>query len=46
MDRDSKKMRGARPFVFANVQKGDGVDAIINFIVEAGGLRHKSLVAE
>lgn len=46
MDRDSKKMRGARPFVFANVQKGDGVDAIIDFIVEAGGLRHKSLVAE
>ena len=46
MDRDSKKMRGARPFVFANVQKGDGVDAIIDFIVEAGGLRHKPLMAE
>lgn len=39
MDRDSQKMRGERPFVFANVQKGDGVDAIIDFIVEAGGLR-------
>jgi len=38
MDRDAKKMRGERPFVFANVQKGDGVDAIIDFIVEAGGL--------
>ena len=38
MDRDAKKMRGARPFVFANVEKGDGVDAIIDFIVTAGGL--------
>lgn len=46
MDRDSKKMRGTRPFVFANVQKGDGVDAIIEFIVEAGGLRQAHLVAE
>jgi len=24
--------------VFANVQKGDGVDEIIDFIIEAGGL--------
>jgi len=39
MDRDAKKMRGTRPFVFANVQKDDGVDAIINFIIEAGGLK-------
>lgn len=39
MDRDAKKMRGSRPFVFANVEKGDGVDAIINFIIEAGGLK-------
>jgi len=42
MDRDAKKMRGDRPFVFANVQKGDGVDAIIDFIVEAGGLQGRS----
>jgi len=38
MDRDAKKMRGERPVVFANVQKGDGVDEIIDFIIEAGGL--------
>jgi len=48
MDRDAKKMRGVRPFVFANVQKSDGVDAIIDFIVKAGGLnggrQFKSLV--
>lgn len=39
MDRDAKRMRNDRPFVFANVEKGDGVDAIIDFIVEAGGLK-------
>jgi len=38
MDKDSKRMRGERPFVFANVEKGDGVDAIVKFIVQAGGL--------
>ena len=42
MDRDSKKMRGDRPFVFARVKHGDGVEAIINFIVEAGGLRPRN----
>ena len=39
MDRDSKRMRGERPFVFAKVKHGDGVEKIIDFIVEAGGLR-------
>ncbi|MHA1598267.1 MAG: urease accessory protein UreG [Alphaproteobacteria bacterium] len=38
MDRDSRKMRGARPFVFAQVKHGDGVAEIINFIIETGGL--------
>jgi urease accessory protein len=41
MERDALRMRAERPFVFANVQKGDGVDAIINFIVKAGGLRQQ-----
>ncbi len=39
MDRDAKKMRGERPFVFAQVKHGVGLDEIINFIVETGGLR-------
>lgn len=39
MDRDTKKMRAERPFVFANVEKGDGIDDIIDFIIESGGLR-------
>jgi len=39
MDRDSKKMRGERPFVFAKVKHGEGVDRIVDFIIETGGLR-------
>jgi len=39
MDRDASRMRPNRPFVFANVQKGDGLDAIIHFIVEQGMLK-------
>lgn len=38
MDRDSKKMRGDRPFVFANLKEGDGLQDIINFIEEFGML--------
>jgi urease accessory protein len=38
MERDSKKMRGARPFVFANLRIGQGVDEIARFIQEKGGL--------
>ena len=37
MDRDAKKMRGERPFVFSNLKTGDGLEMIINFI-EASGL--------
>ena len=39
MDRDSKRMRGERPFVFANVRAGQGVDAVTAFIERQGGLR-------
>src|SRR5580698_8712949 len=38
MERDAKRMRGARPFVFTNVRAGEGIDAIIDFIEEKGGL--------
>jgi urease accessory protein len=41
MERDASRMRGARPFVFANVRAGDGVDAVVEFIEERGGLAHK-----
>ena len=38
MERDALRMRGARPFVFTNLKAGDGIERIIAFIVEAGGL--------
>ena len=38
MDRDSKLMRGDRPFQFTNIPAGDGVDAVVDFIITAGGL--------
>lgn len=38
MDRDSKRMRGERPYVFANIRAGQGVAEIAAFIVRAGGL--------
>jgi urease accessory protein len=38
MDRDARKMRGARPFVFSNLKSGEGLARIIGFIEERGGL--------
>src|SRR5436305_8861304 len=38
MERDSLRMRGARPFVFTNLHAGTGVDDIIRFVEEKGGL--------
>jgi urease accessory protein len=38
MDRDAKKMRGARPFVFTNLRDGNEVDEIVRFIEQKGGL--------
>jgi urease accessory protein len=38
MDRDARKMRGDRPFVFTNLKAGDGVTRIIDFVVAQGGL--------
>ena len=38
MDRDARKMRGERPFVFANIRAGTGVAEIASFIERQGGL--------
>lgn len=38
MDRDSRWMRGERPFVFANVRSGEGVKQVADFIQRTGGL--------
>ena len=39
MDRDARRMRGQRPFLFANVRAGKGVEEVADFICNAGGLR-------
>ncbi|AFJ03015.1 Urease accessory protein UreG [Methylophaga frappieri] len=36
MDRDAKRMRGERPFVFSNLKKEQGLDNIIAFIEKQG----------
>jgi urease accessory protein len=38
MERDAKRMRGERPFVFTNIKAGDGVEVVERFIVNKGGL--------
>ena len=36
MERDARKMRGVRPFVFSNLKTGDGVREIADFIERQG----------
>ncbi|MEM7171941.1 MAG: urease accessory protein UreG [Pseudomonadota bacterium] len=38
MDSDTRRMRGERPFVFANMKLGEGVEEIAVFITKSGGL--------
>ena len=43
MDRDTRKMRGDRPFVFAQVKHDHGVGEIVDFIIETGGLHPRDV---
>lgn len=36
MDRDARRMRGERPFVFSNLKEGRGLDEIVAFIEHRG----------
>jgi urease accessory protein len=38
MERDARRMRGDRPFVFTNIRAGRGVAEVARFIEETGGL--------
>jgi urease accessory protein len=38
MERDAKRMRGTRPFVFTNIKAGEGVEVVERFILSNGGL--------
>ena len=38
MDRDAKRMRGDKPFLFTCLKAGDGVDQVVEFIVKEGML--------
>src|ERR1700675_2173012 len=38
MERDARKMRGERPFVFTNLKTGQGLDAVIQFVLREGML--------
>jgi len=38
MDRDARKMRGDKPFVFTNLKTGQGLDQVIEFIMRQGML--------
>lgn len=38
MERDSRKMRGERPFVFTNLYDGVGLEEIVRFILDKGML--------
>jgi urease accessory protein len=36
MDRDSRKMRGDKPFLFTNLKTGEGVAGVIAFLDKQG----------
>ena len=38
MERDARKMRGERPFVFTNLKTGQGLDSVVEFILREGML--------
>ena len=39
MDRDAKKQRGERPFVFTSIRQGEGLQAVVAFIIREGMLQ-------
>ena len=46
MERDAKRMRGERPFVFTNLKTGHGLDTVIRFIETEGMLERRVAAAD
>jgi urease accessory protein len=44
MARDTKKMRGEKPFVLANVETTKGIAEVVNFIIDQGMLEQKDSI--
>ena len=42
MERDARRMRGRRPFVFTNLKTGHNLETVVQFIVTAGGLKRSA----
>ena len=40
MEADTRRMRGGRPYVFCDTLRRQGLERIIAFLEEAGGLQH------
>ncbi|MFO1039674.1 MAG: urease accessory protein UreG [Geminicoccaceae bacterium] len=38
MDRDARRMRGARPFQFTNLKAGSGLPEVVEFVLRSAGL--------
>ena len=45
MDTDAQRMRGDKPFIFANLKKAEGLDHIIQLIIQLGMLESKIIPA-
>jgi urease accessory protein len=43
MERDARRMRGARPFVFTNLKSGQGLDSVVRFVESEGMLRAEAI---
>ncbi|HXS19222.1 MAG TPA: urease accessory protein UreG [Polyangiaceae bacterium] len=46
MDRDARKMRGERPFLFTSLKSGDSVREVVKFIVREGLLEDRPISDE
>ncbi|MEL7153456.1 MAG: urease accessory protein UreG [Pseudomonadota bacterium] len=45
MDRDAKRMRGERPFIFSRLRAGEGVPEVIALLERLGGLQRQTALA-